>query len=101
VKNRRVLPHARRFQQARLKLLCDWSMIEPDNLFYLAALYKQHDMNVEAEEMCVRALRGKEKAWGPEHTSTLDAVNAIVPRRRKTKTRSFGERARAQERYSK
>jgi Tetratricopeptide repeat len=32
---------------------------------------------VEAEEMCVRALRGKEKAWGPAHTSTLNTVNNL------------------------
>jgi hypothetical protein len=24
-----------------------------------------------------RALAGKEKAWGPEHTSTLDTVNNL------------------------
>jgi hypothetical protein len=24
-----------------------------------------------------RALRGKEKAWGPDHTSTLDTVNDL------------------------
>ena len=32
---------------------------------------------VEAEEMYVRALRGKEKAWGVEHTSTLNTVNNL------------------------
>jgi hypothetical protein len=31
----------------------------------------------EAEEMYWRALKGKEKAWGPEHTSTLDTVNNL------------------------
>jgi hypothetical protein len=25
-----------------------------------------------------RALAGKEKAWGPEHTSTLDTVNNLA-----------------------
>jgi len=25
----------------------------------------------------MRALRGYEKAWGPEHTSTLDTVNNL------------------------
>ena len=25
----------------------------------------------------MRALRGNEKAWGPEHTSTLDTVNTL------------------------
>jgi tetratricopeptide (TPR) repeat protein len=32
----------------------------------------------EAEKMYQRALRGKEKAWGPEHTSTLDTVNNLA-----------------------
>jgi hypothetical protein len=31
----------------------------------------------EAEEMYMRALRGKEKAWGAEHTSTLITVNNL------------------------
>ncbi|KAI3326617.1 P-loop containing nucleoside triphosphate hydrolase protein [Xylariaceae sp. AK1471] len=31
----------------------------------------------EAEAMYLRALQGKEKAWGPEHTSTLDTVNNL------------------------
>ena len=31
----------------------------------------------EAEAMYVRALKGKKKAWGAEHTSTLDAVNNL------------------------
>lgn len=31
----------------------------------------------EAEEMYMRALRGYEKAWGLEHTSTLSPVNNL------------------------
>jgi len=31
----------------------------------------------EAEEMLVRALRGKEEAWGAKHTSTLNTVNNL------------------------
>jgi tetratricopeptide (TPR) repeat protein len=31
----------------------------------------------EAEKMYQQALAGKEKAWGPEHTSTLDMVNNL------------------------
>ncbi|SLM37270.1 nb-arc and tpr domain protein [Lasallia pustulata] len=31
----------------------------------------------EAEAMYRRALEGREKAWGPEHTSTLDTVNNL------------------------
>ncbi|SLM37739.1 beta transducin-like protein het-e4s [Lasallia pustulata] len=33
----------------------------------------------EAEAMYRRALEGKEKAWGPEHTSTLDTEKAWGP----------------------
>ncbi|SLM38812.1 nb-arc and tpr domain protein [Lasallia pustulata] len=31
----------------------------------------------EAEAMYRRALKGYEKAWGPEYTSTLDTVNNL------------------------
>ncbi|SLM38378.1 beta transducin-like protein het-e4s [Lasallia pustulata] len=31
----------------------------------------------EAEAMYRRVLEGREKAWGPEHTSTLDTVNNL------------------------
>jgi hypothetical protein len=32
---------------------------------------------VEVEKMYVRALEGKEKIWGAEHTSTLNIVNNL------------------------
>jgi Tfp pilus assembly protein PilF len=31
----------------------------------------------EAEEMYLRALRGKEKAWGPDYTSIFDTFNNL------------------------
>ena len=34
-------------------------------------------MYKKAEEIYIRTLRGYEKAWGPEHTSTLDTVNNL------------------------
>ena len=77
VRNRRVLPHARRFKHIRLKAAIDWSGIEPGDLHQFAYLYQQNDMNAEAEEMYVRALDGYEKAWGPDHTSTLATVNNL------------------------
>ena len=49
VKNRRVLPHARRFQHDRMKAAIDWSAIEPGDSHILADLYQQNDMNAEAE----------------------------------------------------
>jgi hypothetical protein len=70
VRNRRVLPHARRLQHDRMKAAIDWSAIEPRDLYMLADLYQQNDMNAEAEGMYRWALDGYEKAWGPDHTST-------------------------------
>ena len=43
----------------------------------LGALYKDQGKMKEAEDMYLRALTGKEKAWGLEHTSTLDTVNNL------------------------
>ncbi|KAH7305357.1 kinesin light chain [Rhexocercosporidium sp. MPI-PUGE-AT-0058] len=43
----------------------------------LGLLYTSQGKLVEAEQMHQRALQGKEKAWGPEHTSTLDTVNNL------------------------
>ncbi|KAK5111412.1 hypothetical protein LTR85_012142 [Meristemomyces frigidus] len=40
-------------------------------------LYANHGKLAEAEAMFLRALRGKEEAWGPKHTSTLDTVNNL------------------------
>ena len=77
VKNRRTLPHARRFTHVRIKSAIDWSGMEPRDLYRFAYLYQQNDMNVEAEEMYLRALRGYEEAWGLEHTSTLDTANNL------------------------
>lgn len=39
VRNRRVLPHTRRFQHTRLKAAIDWSGIEPGDLYQFAGLY--------------------------------------------------------------
>ena len=76
VKNRRMLPHARRFQHFRIKAAVDWSGIEPNELFKLAYLYNKNEMNVEAEEMYTRALREYE-TWGLEHIMTLNTVNNL------------------------
>ncbi|OAQ58796.1 kinesin light chain [Pochonia chlamydosporia 170] len=43
----------------------------------LGLLYADQGKLQEAKEMYLRALRGKEKAWGPDHTSTLDTVNNL------------------------
>jgi hypothetical protein len=43
----------------------------------LGLLYADQGKLDEAEKMYQRALQGKEKAWGPDHTSTLDTVNNL------------------------
>ncbi|KAK8121448.1 hypothetical protein PG999_005568 [Apiospora kogelbergensis] len=43
----------------------------------LANLYADQGHLSEAQAMYQRALQGKEKAWGPDHTSTLDTVNNL------------------------
>lgn len=42
-----------------------------------SSLYRAQGKLDKAEEMCVRALQGKEHALGPTHTSTLDTVNNV------------------------
>jgi tetratricopeptide (TPR) repeat protein len=43
----------------------------------LGILYQNQGKLAEAEAMYQRALRGEEKAWGLEHTSTLDTVSNL------------------------
>ncbi|CEJ81494.1 hypothetical protein VHEMI01616 [[Torrubiella] hemipterigena] len=40
-------------------------------------LFMDQDKLNDAEKMYLRALVGYEKAWGPDHTSTLDTVNNL------------------------
>ncbi len=76
---RRLLPHANRY----LKLVYNASIFDLENdqilnaAFNLGFLYSDQGKMKEAEEMYLRALTGFEKAWGPEHTSTLDTVNNL------------------------
>jgi tetratricopeptide (TPR) repeat protein len=46
-------------------------------LHSMGNLYKSQGKLDEAEKMYQRALRGKEKAWGLDHISTLDTVNNL------------------------
>ena len=75
VGNRRLLQHVRRFD--RIKGLVDWSNIEITDLHCIAHLCSQFDMNTEAETMYLWALQEYERAWGAEHTLTLEAVNNL------------------------
>jgi tetratricopeptide (TPR) repeat protein len=71
---RRLLQHANRCSNMIIKDSIagehmDWAM------HMLAYLYEFQGKLDEAEKMYERALVGNEKAWGPDHTSTLDTVN--------------------------
>jgi Tfp pilus assembly protein PilF len=48
-----------------------------DAIHLLGLLYADQGKLGEAEQMYERALRGKEEALGPTHTSTLDTVNNL------------------------
>ncbi|KAH7413483.1 hypothetical protein BKA64DRAFT_355752 [Cadophora sp. MPI-SDFR-AT-0126] len=73
---RRLLQHAGRCLQMILN-----SLVPDDDIAWechrLGLLYADQGKLVEAEQMYQRALAGKEKAWGPDHTSTLDTVNNL------------------------
>jgi len=79
---RRLLSHARR--------VYDWILREPqagadgvevevdvDVSFELGYLFMGYGYLREAEKMYERAPQGKEKAWGRDHTSTLNTVNNL------------------------
>ena len=59
-----------------------WVVFGPDEdlayeLHHVADFLSDWDSSQEAEGLYIRALNGKEKALGAEHTSTLDAVNNL------------------------
>jgi tetratricopeptide (TPR) repeat protein len=47
------------------------------HLHRFGSMFKNQGRFNEAEKMYQRALQGYEKAWGPEHTSTLNTVNNL------------------------
>ena len=73
---RRLLQHVARCSYIVLNgLITDDSMAWA--FHQMGILYADQYKLVEAEQMYQRALLGLEKAWGPEHTSTLDTVNSL------------------------
>ncbi|KAH0542026.1 hypothetical protein FGG08_003575, partial [Glutinoglossum americanum] len=81
---RRLLPHANRLSQSLHKNhILDSFQGEMYGASYLhglqnlGALYRDQGKLAEAEAMLQQALAGKEKALGPEHTSTLDTVHNL------------------------
>ena len=76
----RLLPHANRCIQQLFTVKASGATEDQDidHAFHnLGNLYADQGKMAEAEKMYQRALEGYEKAWGPEHTSTLDTVNNL------------------------
>ena len=73
----RLLQHAARCSHAVLNCMVTGDGMEWE-LHYLGLLYVDQGKLDEAEKMYQRALQGKEKAWGPDHTSTLEIGRAHV-----------------------
>lgn len=73
---RRLLPHAdRMFQMVRDMESCSTHPIILVAVNNLGILYCDQGKLQEAEEMCRRALAGREKVSGEDHASTLDTVH--------------------------
>ncbi|KAN0067867.1 P-loop containing nucleoside triphosphate hydrolase protein [Elaphomyces granulatus] len=69
---RRLLPHAARCSHAVLNgMVIEWELDR------LGLLYANQGKLDEAEKMHQRALQGKEKAWGLDHTTTLNTVDNL------------------------
>ena len=81
--SRRLLPHCDRVFPLLKHHIQESFVNETDPLSFsyacheLGRLYSDQGKMKEAEEMYLRALTGYEKAWGVEHTSTLDTVNNL------------------------
>jgi tetratricopeptide (TPR) repeat protein len=75
----RLIRHANRCQGFLSTRLVgqDDDNLEHMAIYNLGYLYADQGKLDEAEKMYQRALQGREKAWGPEHTSTLDTVNNL------------------------
>ncbi|KAG7289879.1 hypothetical protein NEMBOFW57_006256 [Staphylotrichum longicolle] len=77
---RRLLPHAEQCSRWMGQIFdSEWSGEEVlvDAIQMLGALYADQGRLEEAEAMYNRALQGKEKALGRDHTSTLNTVNNL------------------------
>jgi tetratricopeptide (TPR) repeat protein len=73
---RRLMRHAAR----SWRLLTDGNVDSrgrEDHLLHFGNMFAKQGQYNEAEKMYERALQGYEKAWGPEHLSTLDTVHNL------------------------
>jgi tetratricopeptide (TPR) repeat protein len=73
---RRLLQHATRCSYIILNSLATDDVMT-SGCQGLGWLYLNHGKLAEAEQMYQLALQGNEKAWGPKHTSTLDAFHNL------------------------
>ena len=73
---RRLLQHAARCSYLILNDLCADDRIAWE-CYVLGRLFDDQGKLVDAEQLYQRALQGREKAWGPEHSSTLDIANNL------------------------
>ncbi|KAK6063795.1 NB-ARC and TPR domain-containing protein [Seiridium cupressi] len=74
IENNRVVA-GRQLSQSRSQVLHHSGVSALNNL---AILYSDQGKLQEAEEMYMRALRGYENAWGPDHASLLDTMNNLA-----------------------
>ena len=76
----RLLPHADRcVRQMGVAEAHHYLQVEASDAFHgLGILFADQGKYAKAEKMNRRALDGREKAWGPDHTSTLSIVNNLA-----------------------
>ena len=77
VVNCRLNHHALRIEHCQEREVIDWNIIDMEDTYRIGYLDSMMGRLKEAEAMYMRALKGREKAWGAEHTSTLDTVNNL------------------------
>ncbi|KAL9035319.1 MAG: hypothetical protein Q9214_006638, partial [Letrouitia sp. 1 TL-2023] len=77
VVNSRLNHHALRIEHCQEREVIDWNVIDIEDMHRIGFLDSMMGRLKEAEEMLLRALKGYEKAWGAEHTSTLNTVNNL------------------------
>ena len=76
--NSRLNYHALRIEHCQQKEVVNWNVIEIEDIYRIGYLDSMIGRLKEAEAMYMRALKGYEKIWGAEHTSTLDTVNNLA-----------------------
>jgi tetratricopeptide (TPR) repeat protein len=73
---RKLLPHARMAARRHVQMreVADLQL----ELHQVAYFMSDWESSQEVVSLYLRALRGKEEAWGAKHTSTLDTVNNLA-----------------------